>query len=71
LRRYVRRINLPARLLAACVGLGGDYGGVRPALLLMALFYVGAHRLEHLRYLASDPVVARFCACGARPPRAP
>ena len=29
LRRYVRRIELPRRLHAACAGLGGDYGGAR------------------------------------------
>ena len=27
LRRYVRRIELPSRLQAACAALGGDYGG--------------------------------------------
>jgi hypothetical protein len=27
LRRYVRRIELPRRLHAACAALGGDYGG--------------------------------------------
>ena len=26
-RRYVRRIELPRRLQAACTALGGDYGG--------------------------------------------
>src|SRR4029453_13690950 len=30
------------------------------ALLVLALFYVGARRLEHLRYVASDPLLARF-----------
>ena len=37
LRRYVRRIALPRRLQAACAALGGDYGGARLALLLLAL----------------------------------
>src|SRR2546428_8604802 len=46
LRRYVRRIELPRRLQAACAALGGDYGGARLALLLVALPYVGAPRVE-------------------------
>src|SRR4029450_470670 len=60
LRRYVRRIGLPGRLQAACAALGGDYGGARLALLLLALPYVGARRLEHLQYLVGDPLVRRF-----------
>src|ERR1700757_2540885 len=54
LRRYTQRINLLARLRAAGTGLGGDYGTARLALLIMALFYVAARRLEHLRYVAED-----------------
>src|SRR5215467_12798721 len=60
LRRYLRTIDLPRRLQAACAALGGDYGGARLALLLMALPYVGARRLEHLQYLVGDPLVRRF-----------
>jgi hypothetical protein len=60
LRRYVRRIQLPKRLRVACAGLGGDYGGARLALLILSLFYVGARRLDQLRYLAGDPLIARF-----------
>src|SRR5262245_45062370 len=45
-RRYLRRIDLPGRLQAACAALGGDYGGARLVLLLIALPYVGARRLE-------------------------
>jgi Transposase DDE domain group 1 len=59
-RRYLRRIDLPRRLQAACAALGGDYGGGRLALLLLALPYVGARRLEHLQYLGGDPLVRRF-----------
>ncbi len=33
----------------------------------MALFYVGARRLEHLRYLAGDPLLARFCGLARVP----
>src|SRR2546427_8499839 len=61
LRRYLRQHDLPSRLRAACAATGGDYGGSRLALLVLALLYVGARRLEHLRYVAGDPLIARFC----------
>jgi hypothetical protein len=32
-------------------GLRCDYGSARIAMVLLALLYVGARRLEHLRYL--------------------
>src|SRR5213593_1459274 len=43
-RRYVRRLDLPRRLQAACAALGGDYGGARLALLLLALPYRGVRQ---------------------------
>src|SRR5881296_4580632 len=61
LRRYLRQRELPSRLRAACAATGGDYGGGRLALLVLALLYVGARRLEHLRYVSGDPLIARFC----------
>jgi Transposase DDE domain group 1 len=67
LRRYVRRQGLTARLRTACAEVGGDYGGARLALLVLALFYAGARRLEHLRYLAGDPLIARFCGLARLP----
>src|SRR6266705_3948384 len=67
LRRYVRRIELPRRLQAACAALGGDYSGGRLALLLVALPYVGARRLEHLQYLLVDPLVRRFAGLARVP----
>ena len=33
------------------------------------LFYVGARRLEHLRYLGGDPLVTRFCGLARLPTR--
>jgi hypothetical protein len=60
---------LVARLRRAFVGLRSDYGSARPVLALMALFYVGARRLEHLRYLSSDPLVTRFCGLARLPTR--
>ena len=61
LRCYLRQCDLPRRLRTACATTGSDYGGGRLALLILALFYVGARRLEHLRYVAGDPLIARFC----------
>ena len=67
LRRYVRRLGLMARLRTACAAVGGDYGSARLVLLVMSLFYVGARRLEQLRYLAGDPLITRFCGLARLP----
>jgi Transposase DDE domain group 1 len=67
LRRYLRHRELPRRLRAACAGTGGDYGGGCLALLILALFYAGGRRLEHLRYLGGDPLIARFCGLARIP----
>src|SRR3989475_377384 len=67
LRRYLRQRELPRRLRAAFATTGGDYGGGRLALLVLALLYVGARRLEHLRYVAGDPLIARFCGLARMP----
>ena len=39
----------------------------RLARLVLALLYVGARRLEHRRYLAGDPLIARFCGLARIP----
>src|ERR1700752_100213 len=67
LRRYVQRLGLGPRLRTACAAVDGDYGGGRLALLIMSLFYVGARRLEQLRYLAGDPLISRFCGLARLP----
>ncbi len=67
LRRYLRQHEVPRRLHTACVHTGGDYGAGRLALLILALFYVGARRPEHLRYVAGDPLLARFCGLARIP----
>lgn len=66
-RHYARRLALPGRLRRACAALGGDYSGAHLGLLVLALLYVGARHLEHLRYLAGDPLVRRFCALARVP----
>src|SRR5436309_2449927 len=69
LGRYLRQIDLGGRLRQAFAGLRSDYGNGRIALVLLALFYVGARRLEHLRYLSGDPLVTRFCGLARLPTR--
>src|SRR5438093_5767772 len=71
LRRYVRRIELPRRLQAACAALGSDSGDARLALLLVALPYVGARRLEHLQYLVGYPIVRRLARLARAPAARP
>lgn len=63
LRRYFRHIKLQRRLrraLSSC-GMGSDYGASRLVVLLVALFVIGARRLEHLAYVAADPLIRRIC----------
>jgi hypothetical protein len=69
LRRYFRLLGLHRRIrqVFAGHGLGGDYGAGRLVLLVTALFVVGARRLEHLRYVADDPLVARLCGLARIP----
>jgi hypothetical protein len=69
LRRYVWRLGVARRIRQAFSGseLGGDYGTGRIVLLVIALLVVGARRLEHLRYLAHDPLVARFAGLARIP----
>src|SRR5256712_10274727 len=66
-RRYLHRLDVMARLRRAVADVPSDYGGGRLVLLVVALFYVGARRLEHLRYLAGDPLIARFCGVARFP----
>ncbi len=63
LRRYFRLLGLHRRIRQAFKGyrIGGDYGAGRLILLMIGLVVVGARRLEQLRYLAHDPLVARLC----------
>jgi len=56
-------------LRPACAGRRSDYGSHRIVLVLLALFSVGARRLEHRRSLRGDPLVTRFCGLARWPTR--
>ena len=67
-RRYFQLIGLNARIRRALAkNAGGDYGGTHLVLLVIGLLVVGARRLQHLRYLASDSLFARFCGLSRIP----
>jgi hypothetical protein len=61
--RYLRRVDLNGRMrrVLAPFGAGSDYGAFRLVLVVIGLVIVGGRRIEHLRYLARDPLLARFC----------
>jgi hypothetical protein len=65
--RYFRKLDIVIRVRRALGAIPSDYGSARLALLVVALFYVGARRLEQLRYLAGDPLLARFCGLARLP----
>jgi hypothetical protein len=62
LDRYLRRIGF-SDLVRTAFGkahLGGDFGVIAMVRVLIGLLVVGGRRLEHLKYLASDPLLQRF-----------
>ncbi len=62
LDRYLRRIGFSDLIRAAFgkVHLGGDFGVIAMVRVLIGLLVVGGRRLEHLKYLATDPLLHRF-----------
>src|SRR5918996_3181674 len=61
LRRYLRRIELPRRLQAACAALGGDYGGspsCQPAQEVGGAVHAGGTKRE-------EPCEHRCCVSAA------
>ncbi|MGH8131849.1 MAG: IS1380 family transposase [Steroidobacteraceae bacterium] len=60
--RYLRGIGFSALVRTAFgkVRLGGDFGVIAMIRVLIGLLVVGGRRLEHLKYLASDPLLHRF-----------
>ncbi len=69
LRRYFRLLDLHGRVREAfrAYDLGGDYGCGRLVLLVVGLLAVGVRRLEQLRYVAHDPLLARLCGLARMP----
>ncbi len=60
--RYLRGMGFSGLLRSAFgeVRLGGDFGVTAMMRVLIGLLIVGGRRLEHLKYLASDPLLKRF-----------
>ncbi len=62
-QRYLRRMRFNALIRTAFRGarLGGDFGVVAMVRLLIGLLIVGGRRLDHVAYVADDPLFRRFC----------
>ncbi|MGH8650687.1 MAG: transposase, partial [Gammaproteobacteria bacterium] len=62
LDRYLRGIEFSdlVRTAFGKVRLGGDFGVIAMVRALIGLLVVGGRRLEHLKYLATDPLLLRF-----------
>jgi hypothetical protein len=68
-QRYLRRMDFSAMIRRSFEGsaLGGDFGVPAMIRLLVGLLVVGGRRLEHLAYIANDPLMQRFCQLRALP----
>ena len=62
-QRYLREIGFNAMVRTAFRGvpLSGDFGVVAMVRLLIGLLVVGGRRLDHVAYVADDPLFRRFC----------
>jgi hypothetical protein len=69
--RYLRRIGFSdlVRTAFSETRLGGDFGVIAMVRVLIGLLVVGGRRLDHLRYLATDPLLRRFARVQAWGPR--
>ena len=67
--RFLRRLEFARRVREAFAleALGGDYGTRRLVLVVVGLLLVGGRRLEHLQYVANDPLFGRFCGLARIP----
>lgn len=61
--RYLRTMRFNDRIRNAFQGsrLKGDFGVIAMVRLLVGLLVVGGRRLDHVGYVADDPVFLRFC----------
>jgi hypothetical protein len=62
-QRYLRTMGFNALIRRAFRGapLGGDFGVVAMVRVLVGLLVVGGRRLDHVAYVADDPVFRWFC----------
>lgn len=69
LQRYLRRMDLDGMIGRCFQGsrLGGDFGVRAMLRLLIGLLVVGGRRLEHIGYVADDPLMRRFCGLRVLP----
>jgi hypothetical protein len=60
--RYLRQLGFSKLIRTAFteVRLGGDFGVIAMVRVLIGLLVVGGRRLDHLKYLATDPLLRRF-----------
>lgn len=60
--RYLRQVGFSELIRAAFAEarLGGDFSVIAMVRVLIGLLVVGGRRLDHLRYLATDPLLRRF-----------
>jgi hypothetical protein len=67
--RYLRNVkwNKLIRRHLGAVPLRGDFGVVAMVRLLVGLVIVGGRRLEHVSYLAGDPLIHRFAGLAHLP----
>jgi hypothetical protein len=67
--RYLRATGFNARVRDAFTGAArwGDFGVVAMVRLVIGLLVVGGRRVDHVRYVADDPVFRRFCGLQAVP----
>jgi hypothetical protein len=67
--RYLRQtgFNGMVRTAFGKARFGGDFGVIAVVRVLIGLLVVGGRRLEHLKYLATDPLLHRFARVQAWP----
>jgi len=67
--RYLRvmRLNELIRGAFSEAHLRGDFGVVAMIRVLISLLVIGGRRLDHLAYIATDPLIGRFCGLQVLP----
>ena len=67
--RYLRQMGFSklVRTAFSDARVGGDFGVIAMVRVLIGLLVLGGRRLDHLRYLATDPLLRRFARVRAWP----